>query len=102
LAGAGSRCRQNVEASNSFRASLQPGREAGFCFETARLVAGTRTDQNLRDPQTEVVAGGRNQLKLQTQKGRHFGTADLRDLASQFEMVAGARNHLKLLFRAAA
>src|SRR3546814_2660769 len=39
-------------------------------------------------------SGTGSNLNLRTQKGRPVGTADLRDLASQFEMVAGAGNHL--------
>ena len=54
------------------------------------MVAGTGSDQNLRQSQVEVVAGGRSHQKLRTQKSRPFGAADLRDLASQVEMVAGA------------
>ena len=53
------------------------------------MVAGTGSDQNLRQSQVEVVAGGRSHQKLRTQKSRPFGAADLRDLASQVEMVAG-------------
>lgn len=66
------------------------------------VVAGTGSVQNLRDPQVEVVAGGRNHQNLRTQKSRPIGAADVRDLVSQVEMVAGARNHLNLLFGSAA
>jgi hypothetical protein len=66
-----------------------------------KLVAGTRTDQNLRGSQVEVIAGGRNHLNFRRQKERYVGGADLRYLVSQFEIVAGTSNRLDLLFRAA-
>ncbi|HVZ07750.1 hypothetical protein [Rhodopila sp.] len=55
------------------------------------LVAGTCTDQNLRNPQGEVAAGGRTHQNLRP--------GQLRALASRFEVIAGACNHLKLLFQ---
>jgi hypothetical protein len=66
------------------------------------VVAGTGNDQNLRSPQVEAVAGGRNHLNLRQQKGRPVVAADLCDLASLFEIIAGMSNRLNLLFRAAA
>jgi hypothetical protein len=70
-------------------------------FQRLNLVAGTRSVLNLRDPQVEGGAGGRNHLNLRQQNGRLAVVEDLRDLASQFEIIARASNRLHLLFRAA-
>jgi hypothetical protein len=63
------------------------------------VVAGTRSVLNLRDPQVEGGAGGRNHLNLRPQKGRPFGADGLRDLVSKFEIIAQASNRLNLLFQ---
>jgi hypothetical protein len=67
-----------------------------------KVVAGTRSVLNLRDPQVEGRAGGRNHLDLHHNEGRSVGAADPHLLAPQLLIVAQASNFFRLLFQAVA